>query len=346
MTSLRAVKTNLMPNVSVIVPCLNEAASIRQLLEAICRQTYPLNEVEVVVADGMSTDATRAEINDFMASHPEPEIRIVDNERRVIPSGLNRAIEAAKGKYIIRMDAHSIPQPDYIERCIGGLERGLGDNVGGVWHIRPGAPTWIAKAIAAAASHPLGAGDALYRIGGAAQVVETVPFGAFRRETFEKIGFFDENLLSNEDYELNVRLRKSGGKIWLDPSIQSTYQARSNLRDLARQYWRYGYWKAQMLRKHPTTLRWRQFIPPVFVSAVISLAILSLRFALARWLLAIIVILYTIVMLAIGIHMGLRYEDISLAIGVPLATSTIHVSWGLAFIWGMLAKPARQELAQ
>lgn len=335
-----------MPIVSIIIPCLNEEATIRQLLEAICCQTYPLDEVEVVIADGMSTDATREEIGDFKANHPEPEIRIVDNERRVIPSGLNRAIEAARGKYIIRMDAHSIPQRDYIERCIGGLESGLGDNVGGVWQIQPGSPSWIAQAIALAASHPLGAGDALYRIGGAAQEVETVPFGAFRRETFEKIGFFDETLLSNEDYELNVRLRKSGGKIWLDPSIQSTYKARSNLRDLSRQYWRYGYWKAQMLRKHPTTLRWRQFIPPLFVSAIISLAILSLRFALARWLLAIIVILYTIIVLTIGLQMGLRYEDISLAIGVPLATATIHVSWGLAFIWGLLSQPGRHEIAQ
>ncbi len=335
-----------MPIVSIIIPCLNEEATIRQLLEAICCQTYPLDEVEVVIADGMSTDATREEIGDFKANHPEPEIRIVDNERRVIPSGLNRAIEAARGKYIIRMDAHSIPQRDYIERCIGGLESGLGDNVGGVWQIQPGSPSWIAQAIALAASHPLGAGDALYRIGGAAQEVETVPFGAFRRETFEKIGFFDETLLSNEDYELNVRLRKSGGKIWLDPSIQSTYKARSNLRDLSRQYWRYGYWKAQMLRKHPTTLRWRQFIPPLFVSAIISLAILSLRFALARWLLAIIVILYTIIVLTIGLQMGLRYENISLAIGVPLATATIHVSWGLAFIWGLLSQPGRHEIAQ
>ncbi len=335
-----------MPIASVIVPCLNEEATISQLLESIYCQTYPLENVEVVIADGLSTDTTREKIKLFIASHPGMEIRVVENQRRVIPSGLNRAIEAARGKYILRMDAHSIPNRDYIERCIAGLEAGLGDNIGGVWRIVPGASSRMAKAIAIAASHPLGAGDALYRIGGSAQEVDTVPFGAFHRDTLEKVGLFDENLLSNEDYELNVRLKKSGGRIWMDPAIQSSYQARSRLRDLSRQYWRYGYWKAQMLRKHPSTLRWRQIIPPMFVSTVISLAILSLRFTLARWMLAIIVILYTITMLTIGLLMGLRYEDISLVIGVPLATATIHVSWGSAFIWGLLAKPAQREIVK
>ncbi len=335
-----------MPNVSVIVPCYNEEATIDQLLDAIYHQTYPLTEIEVVIADGMSTDATRDKICQYQSTHPGLEIRVVDNTRRAIPSGLNRAIEAAQGKYILRMDAHSVPHTDYIERCIAGLGAGLGDNVGGVWVIQPGASTWIAKAIAISAAHPLGAGDALYRIGGTAQEVETVPFGAFFRDTLKKIGLYDENLLSNEDYELNVRLKQSGRKIWLDPSIRSIYQARSTLGDLSRQYWRYGYWKARMLRKHPKTLRLRQFVPPLFVSAVLGLAVLSLILALARWLLAIIVILYTIILLAIGLQMGYRYKDLSLAIGVPLATATIHLSWGSAFLWGLLVKPTMPEIAQ
>jgi succinoglycan biosynthesis protein ExoA len=333
-----------MSGVSVIIPCYNEEATIEQLLEAIYKQTYPLKQIEVVIADGLSTDRTREKIRQFQAAHPDLALKVVDNQRRVIPSGLNRAIEAAQGKFIIRMDAHSIPYDDYVERCIDGLEAGLGDNVGGIWHIQPGASTWIARAIALSVAHPLGAGDALYRIGGAAQEVETVPFGAFRRDIFNKIGLFDENLLSNEDYELNVRLKRSGRKIWLDPAIQSVYHARSTLRELSRQYWRYGYWKAQMLHKYPNTIRWRQGIPPLFISTLIGLAVLSLKFALARWLLAIIVILYTIIMLVVGLQMGRRYKDFSLAIGVPLATATIHVSWGLAFVWGLFAKPATHEM--
>jgi len=332
-----------MINVSVIVPCYNEQATICQLLDAIYRQTYPLDEIEVVIADGLSTDCTRAEINNFQQSHPQLEIRIIDNTRRIIPSGLNRAIEVAKGKYILRLDAHSIPNHDYIQKCVEGLEEGLGDNVGGIWKIQPGASTWIAKAIAIVASHPLAAGDARYRIGGTAQEVDTVPFGAFRKELINRIGMFDETLLTNEDYELNVRLKQSGGRVWMDPCIYSKYYARSTIRDLSKQYWRYGYWKAQMLRKYPKTLRWRQILPPMFVLALLGLGFLSLGWNLARWLLAIIVILYTIVIIAFGIQMSLKHKSGSLAIGVPLATATIHLSWGAALLWGLLVKPNVNE---
>lgn len=332
-----------MINVSVIVPCYNEQATICQLLDAIYDQTYPLDEIEVVIADGLSSDHTRAEINNFQLSHPKLDITIIDNIRRIIPSGLNRAIEAAKGKYILRLDAHSIPNRDYIQKCVKGLEEGSGDNIGGIWKIQSGASTWIAKAIALAASHPLAAGDARYRIGGAAQEVDTVPFGAFRKELITRIGKFDETLLTNEDYEFNVRLKQSGGRIWMDPSIYSIYYARSTLRALSKQYWRYGYWKAQMLRKYPKTLRWRQILPPMYVLALIGLGFLTLGWNLARWLLAIIVILYTIVIFVIGIQMSLKHKSSSLAIGIPLATATIHLSWGAAFLWGLLIKPNLNE---
>ena len=332
-----------MINVSVIVPCYNEEETIQKLLDAIYGQTHPKNELEVVIADGLSTDHTRSKIVDFQLNHPDLEIRVIDNLLRVIPSGLNRAIEAAKGKYIIRMDAHSIPNCDYIQNCIKGLEEDLGDNVGGIWMIQPGASTWVAKAIAISAAHPLSAGDARYRIGGTAQLVDTVPFGAFRRELIDKIGKFDETLLTNEDYEFNARIRQSGGRVWMDPSISSIYYARPTLRELSKQYWRYGYWKAQMLRKYPKTLRWRQALPPLFVLAIFSLGIFSSAWNLARWLLAIIVLLYTVVILSIGIQMSFKYKSPSLAFGVPLATATIHLSWGTAFLWGLIAKPRSNE---
>jgi succinoglycan biosynthesis protein ExoA len=333
-----------MIKVSVIVPCYNEQATIRQLLDAIYNQTYPKNEVEVVIADGLSTDQTRTLITEYQLKHPDLEIRIIDNLHRAIPSGLNRAIEAAKGTFIVRMDAHSIPNCDYIQNCIKGLEEGLGDTIGGIWNIQPGASTWVAKAIAIAASHPLGAGDAYYRIGGIAQEVDTVPFGAFHRELIDKIGMFDETLLTNEDYEFNARLRQSGGRVWLDPRISSIYYARPTLNELAKQYWRYGYWKAQMLRKHPKTLRWRQILPPLFVVALLGFGILSFAWNLARWLLAFIVLLYTIVIFGIGIQMSLQHSSPSLAIGVPLAIATIHFSWGTAFLWGLFTKPTAKEL--
>jgi succinoglycan biosynthesis protein ExoA len=327
-----------MITVSVIVPCYNEQATIRQLLEAIYNQTFSKNDVEVVIADGLSTDNTRSVIIEYQMKHPDLEIRIVDNLLRVIPSGLNRAIEAAKGKYIVRMDAHSIPNCDYIQNCIKGLEEGLGDNIGGIWKIQPGASTWVARAIAIAVSHPIGAGDAFYRIGGAAQEVDTVPFGAFHRDLIDKIGMFDETLLSNEDYEFNARLRQSGGRVWLDPTISSIYYARPTLGELAKQYWRYGYWKAQMLHKHPKTLRWRQILPPLFVVTLFILGILTILWNLARLLLAFIVLLYMIALFSIGIQMSRKHSSPSLCIGIPMAIATIHFSWGTAFLWGMISK--------
>jgi succinoglycan biosynthesis protein ExoA len=333
-----------MIKVSVIVPCYNEQATIRQLLDAIYHQTYPRNEIEVVIADGLSSDHTRTVITEYQQEHPDLEIRVIDNPVRIIPAGLNRAIEASKGKYIIRMDAHSIPNYDYIQNCIKGLDENLGDIIGGIWKIQPGASTWIAKAIAMSASHPLGAGDARYRIGGVAQEIDTVPFGAFRREMIDKIGMYDETLLTNEDYEFNARLRQFGGRVWLDPNISSIYYSRPTLIELAKQYWRYGYWKAQMLRKHPKTLRWRQILPPLFVTVLLVLGILSIVWNLACWLLAFIVLLYTIVILSIGIQMSLENSSALLTIGVPLATATIHFSWGTAFLWGLIAKPKVKDL--
>ena len=232
-------QTNML-EISIIVPCYNEEKTILLLLNAILDQTYPIEQMEVVIADGLSSDNTRANINGFQAAHPVLVIRVVDNPERSIPSGLNKAIRAAKGELIIRLDAHSIPAPDYVERCQSALRLGLGDSVGGVWDIRPLDQSWQSRAIALAASHPLGVGDAHYRYSSTAQVVDTVPFGAFHRSWVDRIGYFDETLLTNEDYEFNVRLRKAGGRIWLDPSIRSVYFARSNLTELANQYWRYG----------------------------------------------------------------------------------------------------------
>ncbi len=332
-----------MTSVSVIVPCYNERATIPKLLEAIYAQTYPKSELEVVIADGCSTDDTRQVIEVFKSQHPDLQIRVIDNIKRVIPSGLNRAIEAAQGEYIVRMDAHSMPNREYIEKCISGLEAGVGNNVGGIWIIAPGADTWMAQSIAVAAGHPLGAGDARYRIGGSAQEVDTVPFGAFKKQLVNAVGMFDETLLTNEDYEFNVRVRQAGGKVWLDPTISSIYYARANLGELSRQYWRYGYWKAQMLRRYPHTLRWRQLLPPVFILSIMLSAILSIVWHPGLWLLATIVIVYTISIFSIGIQMSLKHKKLLHVLGVPLALATMHWSWGSAFLWGLIHKPDKNE---
>ncbi len=314
--------------VSIIVPCYNEEKTIRILLDAILAQTYPLDEMEVVIADGLSEDDTRKEIAAFQDAHPELDVKVIDNTARIIPTGLNRAIGAARGEIIIRMDAHSAPAHDYVERCVDALSAKRGDNVGGVWDIRPGAEGWVAASIAAAAAHPLGVGDALYRHATQAQIVDTVPFGAFRKELVEKIGLFDESLLANEDYEFNARIRQAGGKIWLDPAIQSIYFARPTFIRLAKQYFNYGYWKWQMLRRYPETLRWRQFLPPVFVLSILLFFVAGFFFSLFFSLLALELFLYFGILFAASLRKKI--------FGLPVAIGIMHISWGSGFLWSAL----------
>ncbi len=328
-----------MSHVSVIVPCYNEQATIRLLLAAPYQPNYPRQAIQVVIADGLSTDGTRQEIDAFQKDHPDMAVCVVDNPQRTIPSGLNRALSAARGQTIIRLDAHSVPRPDYISRCVKALEEGRGENVGGVWEIQPARNDWVARAIALAAAHPLGVGDAHYRFSAQAQVVDTVPFGAFRRELVERIGGFDETLLTNEDYEFNVRVRQGGGKIWLDPQIKSTYFARPTLTALSRQYWRYGYWKGRMLIRYPGTLRWRQALPPLFVLGLICLTLLTPWLALARWALLAAAALYALALLLASIRPAVKTGDPAALLGVPVSIACMHFSWGIALLWSLLSYP-------
>jgi succinoglycan biosynthesis protein ExoA len=333
----------MLPKVSVIVPCYNEQSTIRLLLDALHQQTYPRAQMEVIISDGMSQDRTREAVAAFQKDFPDLEVRLVDNLLRNIPSGVNRGIEASRGELIVRFDGHAQPYPDYVENCVKAHGEGRGANVGGVWEIRPGADTWIAKSIAVAAAHPLGVGDALYRHTKRAAEVDTVPFGSFRRALIEQVGFFDESLLTNEDYEFNVRVRKSGGKIWLDPSIRSIYFARATLLELIRQYWRYGFWKWRMLRRHPDTLRWRQALPPLFVFSLIALVVFSVFSSFARILLVGEILSYLSIMILAGIDASLRQHKAYLILGLPLAIPAMHLAWGSGFLWSILASSVQKN---
>lgn len=324
--------------VSIVVPCYNEEQTIQLLLEAVYRQTYPRISLEVILADGLSSDGTREKIAQFQTAHPDLAVKVIDNPKRIIPAGINLAIKAASGEYIVRLDAHSEPEASYVENSINDLRQGKGDNIGGLWIIQPGKPGWMAQSIALAAGHPLGAGDARYRYSTTAGEVDTVPFGAYQRSLFDRVGLFDETLLTNEDYEFNARIRSKGGKIFFDPAIRTRYYARPTLGALARQYWRYGYWKWRMLKRFPGTLRWRQAVPPLFVLAVFLTAVFSLWSPIARILLVAGIALYLAILLAASVPGARKAGDFRLVVGFPAAVATMHFSWGTSFIMSMLQK--------
>jgi len=236
------------------------------------------------------------------------------------------------------MDAHAIPAVDYIEKSVAALEAELGSNVGGVIDIRPGVNNWIGTSISIATAHPMGVGDARYRTATRAMEADTVAFGTYYRSLVEKIGKYDETLLVNEDYEFNTRIRKSGGRIWVDPAIRCTYYSRADLKSLARQYFRYGFWKFIMLQRYPETLRWRQALPPIFVAGVLMLLLLSIFWKFAGILLIVVLLLYLFILVVGSLPAATRKRNLFLAVGVPLAIMTMHFSWGSGFLWSIIKK--------
>ncbi len=323
--------------VSVVVPCLNEEGYIERLLEAVYRQDYPLNEV--IVVDTGSTDRSLSILQAFRERHPEFPLRHLTRPLGTIPDALNAGVAAASGEIIVRLDAHSCPSDTYVRLSVEALiETGAGV-AGGVWNIAPGATGPVARAITQAASHPLGAGDAAYRIGSGEpgrRAVDTVPFGCYRRATWEQVGGYNEKLLTNEDYEFNYRVRRGGQRVILDSGIRCAYIARSTMKELAIQYFRYGWWKAQMLKQHPRSIRLRQAIPVGFVSALILLAGAAVFSGLARWGLALLIGSYALVLGSASIRLAANQGDWSIAPILPAAFATIHFSWGVGMLTNLL----------
>jgi succinoglycan biosynthesis protein ExoA len=325
-----------MATVSVIIPCYNEEETIFLLLDALYNQSFSKDSMEVIIVDGMSKDNTRLQIESFIQKHRDFRVRILDNPAKKIPHALNIGIQAAKEDIIVRLDAHSIPNKNYIELCVQDLSDGKAINVGGVWEIQPSANTWVAKGIALAAGHPIGVGDAKYRFTTSSQYVDTVPFGSYYKESLLDIGGFDENMVANEDYDLNARILSNGGKIWLNVKIRAKYFARATIKLLAQQYWRYGFWKVKMLIKYPKTVKPRQAIPPIFFLALLLGPIISNFYPVLRLPYLVGVVIYGVVLISVGIQSAMKQKYLANLISVPLAIFTMHLFWGGAFVWSLV----------
>jgi glycosyltransferase involved in cell wall biosynthesis len=333
--------TDPRPLVSVIIPSRNEERTIGLVLDALDRQTYPRGRMEVIVADGRSADDTRGRVLAFIGAHPNLPVRLVDNPGLSAPAALNAGLRESTGEIILRMDAHAVPDPDYVEQSVRALEQNHCEAAGGVWEIQPGAPGIVARAIAAAAGSPFATGGVRYRVGGEPGEVDTVPFGAFRREVFDRVGLFNEQVPVNEDYEFFYRIRAAGGRIFFSPEIRSRYIARAGIRALAAQYFLYGRQKAVMLSFHPRSLRMRQLIPAVFVFSLVVLALGCIFFPVLAILLGAEAALYIAASAGFSLREALKKKNPALAVILPWVFVCIHLSWGLGFWAGIAANFGR-----
>jgi glycosyltransferase involved in cell wall biosynthesis len=320
------------PFVSVLMPVRNEAAFIQRSLGSVLAQDYPLERMEIIVADGLSIDGTRDIVN--VLRRQNPNVSLIDNSGKIVATGLNAALRVAKGEIIVRVDGHCEIASDYVSRCVSRLSEDKVDCVGGP--LETIGETYAARAIAAAMSSNFGVGNSAFRVGiQEAKFVDTVAFPGFRRETIQRAGAFDEELVRNQDDEYSYRVRKLGGRILLSPDIQSRYYSRASLRKLWKQYFQYGYWKVRVLQKHSRQMSARQFVPPLFVTTLL-LFLLSAPFLMAsRWLLVATVGAYALLNLIATIaatrKTGWRFFPL-----VPIAFTIIHLAYGSGFLVGIV----------
>ena len=313
------------PLVSVVMPVLDAAAVVGEAVAAALDQDYP-GEIEVVIAHGPSRDGTAAVLGSLVE---EPRVRVVANPSGRTASGLNAAIAAARGSIIARCDAQSRFPRDYLRRAAEILEETGADNVGGIQAAR--GTNFLSRAVAIAQTTFLGVGDARYRTGGRPGPVDTVYLGVFRRAALTRVGGFDERQVRNQDYELNWRLRATGGTVYFHPDLAVAYTPRSRIRPLWRQYWQYGTWKRVMLRRHPRSLRWRQLAAPGLALALV--ASVGLAFTPWPWAATLIPGAYLAALLGAAAFEGLRRHDAA-ALALPLILPTMHLAWGIGFLAG------------
>lgn len=326
----RASTRSLKPLVSVIVPCRNEAGFVESCLESILSQEAPEGGFEVILADGISTDGTYEILEEIAERYPQ--LRVIKNPGRIVSTGLNAAIRAARGDIIIRMDAHTVFAPDYIKQCVAVLQETGADNVGGPVNTLGG--TYLERAIRAAYHSPVGAGGARSHNAEYKGCVDTVVYGCWRKEAFIRFGLFDEELVRNQDDEHNLRITRGGGKIYQSPRIRSWYRVRSSLPSLFRQYMQYGYWKVLVIKKHGRPASIRHLVPGGFVSAVSLSAVVGFIWSPVLLGLAALLSVYSAVAVT-GSCLAARRAGWTLLPILPFVFASLHFGYGYGFLRGL-----------
>ena len=320
-----------LPFVSVILPVRNEGAFLRRCLSALGGQDYPRDLFEVIVVDGESTDATAVEAEDAARTLEVPDI-FLNNPGRTTARGFNLGLAIARGDVIVKVDGHTIVAPDFLSAGVEALRRSGADAAGGPIETIGEGP--VGEAIALAQSSPFGIGDAAFRYAQDERWTDSVAFGAYRRDVFDRIGRLTEDIDRGEDDEFNYRLGEAGGRILLTPSIRSRYSARSTLGGLWRQYWAYGLAKAKVLERHPRRLRWRHLVPSAFVSLFAAASLAGYVSKPARRLALCIGGVYLGANISASVLLAARRRAWRRLLLLPFAFATIHVAAGTGFLAG------------
>ncbi|WP_285731415.1 glycosyltransferase family 2 protein [Nocardiopsis sp. ATB16-24] len=310
------------PPVSVVMPVLNEERHLAAAVEHVLAQDYP-GELEVVLGVGPSSDRTR-EVADGLAA-ADSRVRVVDNPTGKTPAGLNAAIRASSHDIVARIDGHAMMPSDYLRVAVETLRETGADNVGGIMAAE-GTTPWE-KAVAAAMTSKVGVGNARFHTGGEGGPVDTVYLGVFRRSALDRVGGYDEAFLRAQDWEMNHRIRQSGGTVWFQPRMRVSYRPRRNVRLLAKQYFHYGRWRRVVARQHKGTINMRYLAPPIALVGVL----VGLVGGFFLWPLFLVPAAYLALVTAATVPLGRGLPLAGLAM-IPVALATMHMSWGAGFI--------------
>ena len=318
--------------VSVLMPVRNEADFIRRSLGAVLEQDYPRELMEVIVIDGMSTDATREIVGEI--AETDSRVRLLDNPKQIAPTALNIGTRESKGEVVIRIDGHCEIAKDYVSRCVEHLENGEADGVGGP--IKTIGEGFVAKAIAIAMSSKFGVGGSAFRtIDDRNIYVDTIAFPAYKRSVIETVGGYDGEMVRNQDDEYNFRLRKMGFKLLLAADVRSRYHSRATVRKMISQFAQYGFWKVRVLQKHPRQMSLRHFIPSVFVLSLLVFLIATLFSPLGLIFLGAVFGSHLLINLLFSLSASIR-EGIRFSLILPFIFLAIHLSYGAGMLAGLL----------
>jgi len=319
--------------ITIILPIRNEAKYIKQTLEPILYQKNIEKEIEILIVDGMSTDDTRNIITKYQKGHPN--IILIDNSEKIVSIGFNRALNESKGDIIIRVDGHCEIAPDYIQKCLECLEKINADCVGGATeHVASGL---VGQSIKMAQSSFFGVGGVSFRKKvEKGEYVDTLAFGAYKREVFDQLGGYDEELVRNQDDEFNFRVIQNDGKIWLDPSIESTYTQRNSFMGLFKQYFQYGFYKIRVMQKRRGIASWRHVVPGLFVLGLLTSLSIFIINGNTIPILSLCLSYLSFSLFATILELIKTPSNLISVMMLPVTFFILHISYGLGFLLGLV----------